>query len=274
LTRRRRDALESNVTTLASELSARWAQRAQLVYLLVLKELRVRYKSSLLGYLWALANPICYTAVYYIAFQVVMRVQMKNYEAYLITGLFPWTWATSSLIQGANAYRGNETLVKKVKIPLGVLPLSTALQEMVHFVLAIPVMLGAVLLATHQAHVTWIVLIPFVAGLQLAVVYPMALILAGLNVLVRDVEYVTAIVLQMLFFLTPIVYPESSIPPEYRNLFLWNPFYPLLMCWRSLLYDGVVNTRYVLACVEVALAAGALAWVVHRRVTRRVGELL
>jgi lipopolysaccharide transport system permease protein len=251
-----------------------WMQSLELVALLVLKDLRVRYKGSFLGYVWAVANPLAMTVVYYIAFQIIMRVQLPNYGIYLVTGLFPWTWASGSLLRAAMSYRSNETLVRKVQTRRSILPLSDVLQEMMHFLLACPVILVALALTSGTVHAEWIVLIPLMAVIQLAVIYPMAIILAALNIVTRDVEYLVGIVLQMLFFLTPIVYPVDSIPGPYRPYFDLNPFFSLITAWRSVFYDGTLDPASLVRLAAFAPVLGVAAWAIHRRVEPRIGEML
>jgi lipopolysaccharide transport system permease protein len=258
----------------ASTNDRHWRQQVELVYLLVRKDLRVRYKSSLLGYVWALLNPLCFTLVYYVTFKLIMKSSREDFFVYLVTGMFPWNWVASTLIQGANAYRANETLVRRVKLPLPIIPLGIALQEAVHFVLAFPVLLTAVIFARHGWHASWLVLLPVMLVVQMAIVYPMSLILAGANVVVRDVEYLTTIGLQMLFFLTPIVYWFDQVPSELRPWLRLNPFYPLIGAWRSVWFDGTVAPAVLGHCLIVAGVASVGAWLVHRTVGRRVGELL
>ncbi len=246
----------------------------ELLALLVLKELRVRYKGSVLGYVWTLANPLAFALVYYTTFQVIMRVGIPNYGVYLLTGLFPWSCVASSLILSASAYRGNESLVKKVQIRRAVLPLATALHEMLHLCFAIPILIVALVLAHKPFHLSWLVLAPIVALVQVAMLYPLGLMLAAANVLVRDVEYMIAILLQLLFFLTPIVYAENAIPQNYAWLFALNPFSWLIAAWRTVFYDGALDAAAVGKCLAFAAVSGVAAWGVHARIDPRIGELL
>jgi lipopolysaccharide transport system permease protein len=246
----------------------------ELIWLLILKDLRVRYKGSFLGYLWAIANPLATTLVYYIAFQIVLRVNTPHYGVYLVTGLFPWTWASAALLRGAVAYRANESLVRKVQTTRAILPLSEVMQEMLHFLLSCPVILAALVVTSHTFYPQWIVLIPVMATLQLAVIYPIAVILASCNIVARDVEYLVGVVLQMVFFLTPIVYPLESIPVQYRPYFELNPFFWLIKGWRAVFYEGTLDFEEVGRLLAFTLAFGLAAWMVHRRVEPRIGEML
>jgi homopolymeric O-antigen transport system permease protein len=249
-------------------------QTFELLCVLVSKELRVRYKGSLLGYLWALANPLAFTFVYYVAFKIIIRNTMSNYGLYLVTGLFPWAWTANALVQSTGAYRHNPTLVRKVKLPRAILPLSYVIQEMVHFLLAAPILAIAVTISTGSSHVNWLWLIPTMALVQLLMLYPITVVLAAINVIVRDVEYLVGIGLQLLFFLTPIVYPPESIPGKYRTYFALNPFASMISAWRAVFYQGRLDLASVGQCLGFALAAGLFAWLVHRTVEPQIGERL
>jgi ABC-type polysaccharide/polyol phosphate export permease len=112
------------------------------------------------------------------------------------------------------------------------------------------------------------------AVVQLAMLYPVGLILACANVIVRDVEYLVAITLQLLFFLTPIVYEPAAIPKEYAWLFDLNPFSSMISAWRAIFYHGSLDAPAIGRCLLFAAMAGLLAWYVHRTLDPRIGELL
>jgi lipopolysaccharide transport system permease protein len=252
-----------------------WAQTAELVYLLVLKDLRVRYKSSVLGYLWAVANPLAFALVYYVAFGVILRAGAQdNFAILLLTGLFPWSWAANALVHATGVYRHNTSLVRKVQVRRAALPLGITLQEMLHFFLTVPILIGAIVLTTGEWHASWVITIPLMAVVQLALIYPITVILAAANVLVRDVEYLVGIALQMVFFLTPIVYPASAIPPALRPYFAANPFMPLINGWREVLLRGQLDVTACFTCLGFAAVAGLLAAFAHQHVEPKMGELL
>jgi lipopolysaccharide transport system permease protein len=250
------------------------APALELLYVLVLKDLRVRYKGSVLGYFWALANPLAFTAVYYVAFKLIIPTTTDHFALYLVTGLFPWVWAANALIQSSAAYRSNLSLVRKVRLPRAIVPLSSIVQEMVHFLFAVPILAIGVALATGATHAAWIWIIPAMALVQLAMLYPLGLILAATNVLVRDVEHLVGVALQMLFFLTPIVYSAESIPGAYRPYFVLNPFVPMIGAWRTALYRGDLDVAAIGRCLLFAGAAGLAAFAIHRRVEPTIGERL
>ena len=247
----------------------------ELLYLLVLKELKTRYKSSILGYLWALLNPFAFAFVYWVAFKFIMRVQMENYSIFLIAGMFPWVWLSTGITQATRSFHNNSSLVKKVNLKRMILPLSNVVQELVHFVFALPIIVLFLWYAGGNFfREEWIWQIPLIVGLQLWFAYPLALLFAIANVFVHDVEYLVGIGFALLFFLTPIVYPVSMIPEGYRVYFEMSPLHSLIDTWRSVLLNGTINIDYVLYVFGWALALSVASLIAYRRLAPRIGELL
>jgi lipopolysaccharide transport system permease protein len=250
-------------------------QSIELLYLLVLKDLKVRYKSSILGYLWAIANPFAFAFVYWVAFKFIMRVQMENYSIFLISGMFPWIWLSTSVIQAARVFRSNSSLVKKVNLSRAILPLSVVVQEMVHFLFALPVIILFIAVSGGQfIHMSWIWQIPLLILTQLIFVYPLALIFSMANVFVHDVEYMLGVAFSMLFFAMPMVYTISMVPPNYRPYFEANPIYTLIQAWRTALMDGVIDISYLFFSLVWGSLFLILAFLMYRRLSHRLGERL
>jgi lipopolysaccharide transport system permease protein len=251
------------------------AQALELLYLLVRKDLKVRYKNSVLGYLWALAHPFAFALVYWVAFKYIMRVQMENYSLYLITGIFPWLWLANGVTHATRSYQVNASLVKKVRMPRAVLPLSNIVQEMVHFLFALPVILAFLVFAGgFELRAAWLWQLPLMLGLQLAFVYPLALAFAISNVYVHDIEHLAGLAFAMLFFLTPMVYPVTMIPQELRPWFEWNPLHSLMDSWRSAFLSGSLDSAEVAYAATCAGVFALVAWICHRRLGPRIPELL
>jgi lipopolysaccharide transport system permease protein len=247
----------------------------ELLLILVLKDLKVRYRSSVLGYLWALANPFAFAFVYCIAFKYIMRVQVENYSLYLIAGIFPWLWLSVGLTQATRSYLNNPSLVKRVRIPRGIVPLSSVAQEMVHFLFALPVIIAFLMFsAQFGLHASWLWQMPLMMALQLAFVYPLALTFALCNVFVHDIEYLVGICFSLLFFLTPMVYPISMVPAELRPYFELNPLHALIDAWRIVFFHGRLELANAAYAAGFAVLFALLAWLAHRRLAHRIGELL
>jgi len=113
----------------------------ELIYLLVQKELKIRYKKSYLGYIWGILNPITFALVYWLAFKFIMKINIENYSVYLLTGLFPWIWVSQSIIQGTACYISNSSLIKKINIPLLIFPICRELIGMINYIFSMPVLI-------------------------------------------------------------------------------------------------------------------------------------
>jgi lipopolysaccharide transport system permease protein len=251
------------------------AHVAELLWILVRKDLKVRYKSSVLGYLWALANPFALAFVYWVAFKYVMRVQMENYSLYLISGIFPWLWLSAGITQATRSYQNNASLVKKVRIPRAVLPLANVVQEMVHFLCALLVIIAFVVVAGElQVHASWLWQLPLMLAVQLAFVYPVALLFATSNVYVHDIEHLVGIAFGMLFFLTPMVYPISMVPEALRGYFALNPLHALMDSWRGVFLAGTLEAGKLAYALGCAALFGVIAWLGYRRFAPRIAEVL
>lgn len=249
--------------------------RAELLYLLVRKDVKVRYKSSVLGYLWAIINPFAFALVYWIAFKMIMRVQMENYSIFLITGMFPWIWLSAGVVQATRSFQNNSSLVKRVNLPRSVLPLSNIVQEMVHFVFALPVIAAFLVFAGGLTlHWSWLWQIPLMLLAQLVFAYPLALGLAVLNVFVHDIEYLVGIGFSLLFFATPIVYPITMIPDTHLAFFENSPLYHLVNAWRSIFMEGQFNWGNFEFVVVTACVFSLVALLIYRRLGPRIGEVL
>jgi lipopolysaccharide transport system permease protein len=250
-------------------------QFAEFLYLLVRQELKARYKGRVLGYVWALAHTFALAFVYWIAFKIIMQLDMPNYSVYLITGMFPWVWLSVGVMSATRSFVVNAPLIKEMGLAHAILPLSNVVQEMAHFVLALPAVIAWVVLAGgYDAAVSWLWQIPLMLVLQGAFVYPIALGCALANAYVRDIEYLLGIGFPLLFFATPMVYPISIVPEPLHQYFELNPFHALMESWRSLFMAGALDLPRIAYAAGFAVAAGAVTWLLYRKLAPRVGELV
>lgn len=250
-------------------------QLAELLYVLVRKELKARYKNRFLGYVWALANPFAFAFVYWIAFKFIMRLEIENYSLFLITGMFPWVWMSVGVTAATRSFIVNAPLIRKVNLPRAILPLGNVAQEMVHFGFALPVIMAFLWFAGEiRPNPSWLWQVPVLTALQVAFVYPVALALALANAYVRDIEYLVSIGFSLMFFATPMVYPITMVPVAYRHWFELNPLHALMQSWRTVFLQGTLEAGHVAYAVAFAAVAGVIAWALYRRLAPRVGELV
>lgn len=248
--------------------------KIEILYLLIQKELRVRYKNSYLGYLWAIANPICFSLIYYFAFHVVFKAGIDNYLPFVLVALFPWLWISSSIQHASNTYRSNISLVKKVSVDRWLFPLSCVGQESFHFIFSLPIVFGIVVLSGYNFNPNLLWLVPVLFVLHFLILSALAIIISILNAYIHDTEYIIGILLSILFYLTPIVYSPSMIPSEYRHYLYFNPFFILIESWRMALLEGSFNLYYILYLALFMASIWIVAIVVYKSKIKKIAELL
>jgi lipopolysaccharide transport system permease protein len=230
-----------------------------LVEVLIRRELKARYRGTVLGFLWSFVNPLILMALYVLVFSVYLRVDMPNYPAFLLSGIFPWLWFSSSVNEATLAITSNGGLIRKVYLPSEVFPLVHLGSNMFHFVASLPILFGFLLWAGLTP--SWSLLIlPVIVGLQVLFTYGIALAVSALVVQFRDLLYIVPNLMTALFFMTPIFYPATMVPERYRILLDVNPLSYLIMAYQDVLFFGRVPSPARLAALAVGswlvLAAG------------------
>jgi len=245
-----------------------------IIFVLTQKELRTRYKNLGLGYLWSLANPLAYSAVYYFVFKFVMKVKVDCFPLFLISAIFPWQWFSNSVGVAWITYLGNAPLIKKVNFPRHLLPLVVSIQDMLHFFASVPIIL--LFMAIYKKSFSWWLIpgIPALALIQFTYTYSIGLTISSINLFFRDLERIIGVLMTFLFYLTPIVYASDMIPDGYRNLIYLNPVAPLMMNWRLLFLEGRMDPILLLASLGYAVLFLVISHLVYRKLVWRFAEVL
>lgn len=224
-----------------------------LIQSLVARELKARYRGSVLGFLWSFINPLLLLAIYSFIFTTIMpnRVEgVQPYALFMLCGILPWTWFNASLTEASGSLIAGGNLIKKVLFPAEVLPIVTVLANMVHFALALPIVVLFLVIYQHPPDVAGLVWFPVAVLVQLVFTTGLALALAALTVHFRDLRDILANVLMLWFFATPIIYPWSQKEVEaYRRFFNFNPFTHLAVTYQEVLFfpGPVGHWRWLLA---------------------------
>jgi homopolymeric O-antigen transport system permease protein len=245
-----------------------------LVVVLTQKEIKLRYKNSWLGYLWSIANPLAFAVIYFVAFKTFMRVDIPQYTLFLIAGLFPWQWLANSIGAAPNIFLGNATLLKKVRFPRNALVPPTVLNDGIHFLCSIPVLVVFLFVYDSRPSWSWLIGVPLLAVGQFLLVYGLALAIASLNLFFRDLERLTTLVVTFLFFLTPIVYSEAMVPTRYRALIYLNPAAPIILSWRNLFLLGDLNWPLIAIGYAYAMAVFAVGTAIYRKLSWKFAEVV
>ncbi|WP_262264457.1 ABC transporter permease [Pantoea dispersa] len=245
-----------------------------LISVITEKELKVRYKSSILGYLWSIANPLLFAMIYYFIFKLVMRVQIPNYTIFLITGLFPWQWFASSTSNSLFAFIANAQIIKKTVFPRSVIPLSNVMMEFLHFLCTIPVIVVFLLIYDMRPNISWVWGIPLIALAQMIFTFGLSLMLSTLNLFFRDLERFITLGLMLMFYCTPILYSLELIPEQYRPFVEGNPLSLLIMSWRDLFMNGKLDLIFISELYVYAFAMMLIGSWVFNKLKYRFAEIL
>ena len=257
---------------------------------LTLRDLRSKYKRSVLGWSWSVLNPLVAVVVYSAVFSVFLRIEpsvgdpsgLDSYAVFLLVTLLPWQFHVTSLTEANRSITSNSSLITKIYFPRWVLPTSAVLARFTTLVVEMAVLL--VLIATIEGHIAfkWLPVVLVLMLLQLLFTVGLALMISAANVYFRDIQHFLLVALQPWMFLTPILYPLNLVPNDreflgvdYRTLYQLNPMVSWAKAYRNVLYDlrfpSAERWLAILVATGVVLAVGF--WVFHRLEPRMAEEV-
>ena len=225
----------------AAERSTIWSTIAALVRYrellrnLVLKDLKLKYRGSVLGFLWSLVNPLIMMGVYTVAFKYILRSKVEGFVFLLLLGLLPWVFVGSTTM-ATRSMTDSSDLMKSVRFPSAVLPIATVLFNFAQYVLTIVVFLPLMLVAQGVPLAAPMLLYPVFLTLQVLFTVGVALVLAAGTVFFRDVRHLLEVALPVLFWVTPIVYPLTQVPEQWRPLILLSPLSSYIAAYQQIFY--------------------------------------
>jgi lipopolysaccharide transport system permease protein len=254
----------------------------ELIRNLVARDLKVRYKNSVLGILWSLLNPLLMMTILTVVYTVMMPSNIPDFPVFLLCGLLPWNFFSASMTAATGSIVDNAHLVKKVYFPREVLPISVVLSNLVNFLIALIVLFA--MIAVFKVRLTaWVFLLPLIIFIQMMFTAGMALFLSTLNVFYRDTKIIVEVSMMAWFFVTPVFYPIDKLPPNYvlwgvnvdvqRWLRIVNPMASLVAAYRDVLFWGrMVGPDFLLRTFVTALVVLVGGYLVFVRYSRVFGE--
>jgi lipopolysaccharide transport system permease protein len=252
----------------ASEIATLFRYR-QLILTLTARDLKARYRGSVLGFFWSLANPLMLLGVYTLVFtRFFPRPDITPYALFLFAGILPWTFFSGSIMESTTSISSNAGLVKKVMFPAEALPLVVVFSHLAHFALALPILLAAALLSAllGKSYLGLSILaVPLIMFLQTIFIAGLALTISSASVLFRDLRDLVANLMQLGFFLTPIIYSVSSIPSRgIRTVLMLNPMTSFVVAYQKIFFygqlPGVSETLLMLFFSAASLAVGFIVF--------------
>jgi ABC-2 type transport system permease protein len=251
----------AETSTLLAVLASLYSYR-ELLKNLVLKDLKLKYRGSVFGFLWSLANPLLMIFVYTIAFTFILRVRSKGFVFYLMLGQLSWTLFASSAAMSTGSIVDNAGLLKSVHFPRAILPIGTVLFNLAQFLLTLSVFLPAMLIWYQVPLSAPMLLFPLFLTLQVLLTIGVALILATWTAFFRDVRHLLEVALAMLFWTTPIIYELRQVPERFRLLILLSPVSPFVVAYQQIFFyrEWPEATVWLVAIVQAvgAFIVGSL----------------
>lgn len=215
-------------------------QWGELIQQLTLREIKARYKQSILGYAWVLLVPLLRLTVMSVVFSYFFRVNTGDipYPLFLFAALVPWTFMSSSISVATGSLMANASLITKIRMPRIIFPLSSVLVKLVDLGLSALVLVAMIFMFGQQAYITWL-WIPLIFGVQMVLVLGVSFLLSAANVFWRDVENLLEVFLLLWMYLSPVIYPPEFVPEQWRSLMSLNPMFGIINAYRNTILHGV-----------------------------------
>lgn len=243
----------------------RLAYLRDLFLVLLDRDMKLRYKRSVLGIVWSLVTPLAQLVVFYFVFSMVLPLDIPNYAAFLFIGILVWTWFQNALQQATEAIVDNRQLIRQPGFPPAILPVVNVAANLVHFLLALPVLL-VFLVVDGLGLGPRALLLPVMIAVQYLLTLGLGYIGAALDVRFRDTKHLLNVGLTLGFYLTPIFYEASAVPEAARPLYALNPMVHIVEGYRAILLRHTLPDATAL--MAVSLAGLALLWVGYRTFER------
>jgi lipopolysaccharide transport system permease protein len=236
----------------------------QLIYLrdllreLTIRDMKLRYKRSILGIAWTLLNPLTQLLVFHFIFTAVFRVDIPHFTSFLFSGLIVWSWFAGALTQATQAIVGNPELMRRPGFPAPILPIVAVMSHLIHFLLALPVLVFFLVLDGSRL-TSAILALPLVIALQFLITVSLAYLVATCHVKFRDTQYMLGVLLNFFFYLTPIFYDVKLVPARYQPFYRLNPMVHLIDAYRAIMIRGTLPDHLTSLLVLGVLGIGLLA---------------
>lgn len=246
-----------------------------LLLILTQNEITLQYKRTSLGILWSILNPLLLALILYIAFTMILKVQIKEFPLFILSALFPWTWFANSVNSATVSLISNKSLIKKFPFPIHFLLIANILSQAVHFLCSLPIVAFLVYYYGKSINLIWLIGIPLLLFIQFIITLGACLAVSVINVYFLDFQFIVAFILNLLFWVTPIVYNFNIVPETFRSLFLYlNPLTSLISSWRELLMLSTFRWEWLLIALMGSLIIFFIGYLIFRRLVKRVDEVI
>lgn len=216
-----------------------WEYR-EMIISLVKRDLKSRYKGSVLGFFWMFLNPLLQLCVYTVVFSIIMRMNIDKFYLFLFVALVPWIFFSTCLSAGTGVIFSQQDMVKKIYFPREVLPLSFTISQFVNMLLCFVVIFVVVFFSRITISPIALLCLPLVMIIEFILCLGVTYLVSALNVYFRDLEYIMGIISMAWMYMTPVMYPVDMVPEKFQKVFYLNPMTTIVTAYRDILYYGRV----------------------------------
>lgn len=247
----------------------------EMIFSLIKRELRGKYKASVLGFVWTFLNPLFQMLVYTIVFSFIMRSGIEHFAIFLFVGLIPWNFFGVSVANGASCVVSQENLIKKIYFPRIVLPISFVTSMFINMLLTFIVIFAVLLFSGYGINPLAVCFLPLVMIIEYILSLGICMLVSALTVYFRDMEYILGIINMAWMYLTPILYTTEMVPEEFRTVFNLNPMTPVILAYQQILYHKQLpETGTLIHAGIVGFVILVIGIIVFERMQRKFVEEL
>ena len=247
----------------------------EMIFSLVRRDIKGRYKGSALGFLWTFINPLLQLGVYTMVFSVIMRNGIEDYYLFLFVALIPWIFFSTSLSGGSSCIWAQQDMVKKIYFPREVLPIAFVTSQCVNMLLSFLVVFAVLIVSGKGLNPLALLCLPLIMIVEYLLALSMAMLSSSITVYLRDVEYILGIVTMAWQFLTPVMYSVDQVPEQLLWVFNLNPMTPVIVAYRDILYYGKVpNLGTLVHATVFGIIVLIIGVVVFGKLKRHFAEAL
>ena len=224
----------------------------ELIFALLIRGFKAKYKNSFLGILWSLLNPLLNVLIFTFIFTVIIKINIKDYPLYLLCAIFPWNFFHSTLINSVVSIVEDEHLVKNASFPAEIIPLAVVIVNLINFVIDLLILIPFLLLLGVGFKASWFY-IPFLVIIETALLTGISILISGAYVFFRDLNFILNLCLRLFFYFVPAIYTVEFVPAHLRTVYLLNPMAVLIDNFAKALLLGVApDFKWVgIASVEI-----------------------
>ena len=250
----------------------------ELLFSLTKKELKVKYRGSVLGFFWSFLNPILTMLVYSFVFSIVLKSGIEEFAIFLICALLPFNFLTNSVNYGAGSIIGNSNLINKIYFPREIIPLSVVFANLINYLLELVALFIVLAIMGYKFYI-YLYILPLIIFIEFFLVAGMTLLVSALNVLFRDLQHLITIIMMVWFFGTPVIYPLEMVPEKYQFIIKLNPMTIYTSYYRNIFYyikfpggGGFPSAAETLTAVGITLVVFFTGYFVFKKLEYRFAE--